>query len=359
MKTLILTSSTGGGHNSCASAIKDYFEKNGRSCDIVNFLNFTNKAKEQILSKGHIFLYRHMPRLFGAGYKQQENSSNWLIYQQSAETADRLYEYLKENGYTQVICVHTFAALAMTEIRKRYSPDIKQYFVATDYTCSPSVDDQNMDGYFVPFGCKDEFVEKGLPAEKIFETGIPIAPKFYEHGDKSLAREELALCKDGPLAVLMCGSMGAGPMLRLTSKLSEKLPSDATLVVVCGSNKLLYNQLSAKALRCVKAVGFTDKMSTYLDAADLLISKPGGLSSTESFFKHIPLLCIDLVYGCETRNLEFFKKEGCCFWADDIDGLADRAAFLLTHQDELNKMRAKLERTFSYNASENIYNCIC
>ncbi len=355
MKTVILTCNTGGGHNSSANALKEVLEANGQECDIVNYLSFTNKAAEKIITDSHILLYRHAPRLFGFGYRFEEDHAPKFIYTRCAETADKLYSYLNEGGYDTVICVHVFAALAMTEIRKRYNPPIKQYFIATDYTCSPGVADMDVDKYFIPLGCREEFAAKGVPNGRIFETGIPIAPQFYKKGDKIQARRALSLCEDGPIAVLMCGSMGAGPMNRLTRKISQNLPDNATLVVVCGSNKPLYNSLCRKALRCVKAVGFTDKMNSYLDAADLLISKPGGLSSTESFFKHIPLLCIDLVRGCETRNYEFFKKRGYCFCAENINELAVITPALLSNTETLEKMAKRIEEEFTYNAAELIF----
>lgn len=355
MKIAVLTCNTGGGHNSAANAIKEYFEKNGSTCEVINFLELGGKLESKAIADGHVFLYRWFPKLFGLGYRFEENHQPKFIYKQSARLAHPLYSRLKSLGVDTVIAVHVFPALALTEIRRKFDPKMQFCFVSTDYTCSPGVADADMDKFFVPFGCKEEFISRGIDADKIYETGIPVAPQFYKKKPRDKAREELGIEKSGTFALLMCGSMGCGPLKKLATDISEKMPSDATLAVICGSNKQLFDELSAENLRRVKVVGFTDKMSDYMDAADLLISKPGGLSSTESFIKRLPLVCMDAVPGCETRNIEFFQKHSYVKVAKDADFLSTLAVELMVRPDILIEMKDRLEREFDYIAAENIY----
>lgn len=352
---LILSCNTGGGHNSAAASIKECFEGHGYSCDVFDTLELFSKGVSRAISRGHVFVYRHLPRLFGATYRFEEKHSSRMLYQANASTADELYKYIRENRYDAVIAVHVFAELTLTEIRRKYDPDIKMYFVATDYTCSPGVNMGDMDQYFVPAGLKKEFVRCGVPVSRIVESGIPVRAEFVRRRDKKLAKKELGLPENGRNILLMCGSMGAGPMEELTEILSKKIPEGVTLTVVCGSNKKLYEALLPMSGEGVRILGFTDKVPLLMDASELMISKPGGLSTTEALSKRLPLICINAVPGCETRNLEFLTEKGYILHADTANDLAFLALKLISSPDRLSAISDKLEDEFDSHAAERIY----
>ena len=197
MHVLILSCNTGEGHNSAGRAIKEYFLSQNIPCEMADTLSFGNHAYEQFIIKGHIFAYRNMPHLFGLGYQVEERfhpeDRKSVLYRSNISYADRLYRYIQLNGFDTVICVHIFAASAMTEIRVRYAPLLRVYFVATDYTCSPGVSDLDMDAFFVPHEkLIPEFTANGLPAGKLIPTGIPVRRAFYEKTDSVTARRQCA-----------------------------------------------------------------------------------------------------------------------------------------------------------------------
>ena len=357
VKVLILSCNTGGGHNSAATAIKECFDIHGHRCEILDTLALFSKSFSRAISKGHVFVYRHLPRLFGATYRFEEKHNNKVLYYANATTADELYKYISESKFDAVIAVHVFAELTLTEIRKKYAPNIKMYFVATDYTCSPGVSMGDMDAYFIPAGLKDEFISCGVDGEKLVESGIPVRRIFYCRADKKEAKRAEGLDENGKNILMMCGSMGAGPMAELTALLEKNMPSVVGLTVVCGSNKKLYDELSPKYSSSdrIKILGFSDRINALMDSSELMIGKPGGLSTSEAMANRLPMVCINAVPGCETRNIQFLTRKGYVLGADDTEGLATLALELICDDDRLEHMKKLIERDFVGCAAEKIY----
>lgn len=361
MRLLILSCNTGEGHNSAARALKGYFETQNISCEIKDSLAFWSPEKSKIISKGHVFIYRKMPKLFGISYRFEENhppkeGDESLIYDLVIRGCDSLYEYLTENTYDAIICTHVFSAMMITELKKRRKCSVKSYFVATDYTCSPGVSQTALDKYFIPHKkLIKEFCENGIPESKLVPSGIPVRMDFYKRTDPKEAKDLLSLPQDRKVVLLMCGSMGCGPIKTLAEYLPQQIPYNSLLVVICGNNRRLYKSLTKYPLPDnMRVLGFTSRMPLYMDAADLILTKPGGLSTTEAAVKALPMLFIDAVPGCETRNIEFFLKNGFADMRDSVLGLCDTVCDLLENDEKLKKMSAVLETEFAGCAAQSI-----
>ena len=151
----------------------------------------------------------------------------------------------------------------------------------------------------------------------------------------------------------MCGSMGCGPIKDLAELLPQQLPEDALLVIICGNNVKLYRSLTKYPLpENVRVIGFTSRMPLYMDAAELILTKPGGLSTTEAAVKGLPMIFIDAVPGCETRNIEFFISNGCADMREGAIKLCDAVCDYLEIPGMLGKMSQTLKDEFSGCAAE-------
>ncbi len=355
MKIAILTCSTGGGHNSAGSAIREQLLSGGAECDLVNALDFMPKLESDLISKGHVFVYKKAPKLYGAAYRFEERHSPKTIDFLCGAAAVKLYPFLLARGYDAVVCVHVFPAVMMTHIRRKQEASFRSYFVATDYTCSPGVDMTQVDGYFIPKGLTQEFVRCGLPEEKLMETGIPVDAACYEKWDRAAARRALELDPDMRQVVLSCGSMGCGPMRSLAVFLAKALPEDVELTVLCGSNRRLKRDLAIlKRKERVRVLGYTDQMPLWLHAADLLLSKPGGLTSTEAMTIGVAFICINAVPGCETRNRQFFVRRGLAATANHVPGLVELTLELLADPEKRRAMAQRQREAFAQPAAERI-----
>ena len=155
MKALILSCNTGQGHNSCSAAIKECFEAHGTVCDVTDALGFISQGVSKFISKGHVFVYRHMPWLFRRGYRYSERHGEYfgeesLVYRLMSRGADGLYDFICREGYDTVICPHVFSALMLTELLKRHPGAVRSCFVDTDYVCHPGAAESALDLYFMP-----------------------------------------------------------------------------------------------------------------------------------------------------------------------------------------------------------------
>jgi processive 1,2-diacylglycerol beta-glucosyltransferase len=148
---------------------------------------------------------------------------------------------------------------------------------------SPGVGESNVDVFITPHAdVEHEFIRRGAPKAKIVPMGIPINPAFSKFIEKAEARRILGLPENDKILLLMCGSMGCGPIEKIAEKLTASMQKNTSLVIICGRNEKLYQELLPLSSRNdnVILLGFTDKMALYMRSADLYITKPGGLSST-------------------------------------------------------------------------------
>lgn len=358
MKVLILTCSTGGGHNTAAAAIGAYFEKMGVENDIVNALDFLPKMRAELISRGHELAYKYAPKLYGVGYRKEEKRPQTRLFEQNAKGAEDLCCLLFSGSYDAVISVHIFAAMMMTELRVNREIMIPSFFVATDYTCSPGVAELDADVFFIPHEkLRNEFVQQGVLENKIVASGIPVKEEFYSKTDKKTARRALGMSEEGRVLMLCCGSMGCGPIRSIALRISELLGDDDSLIIVCGSNRQLVKDLeflTGDDIR-IKICGFTDKMSIYMDAADLIITKAGGLSTTEAVAKRLPILYIDAVPGCESRNIEFMTQNAYALEAETASGVADLVGTCMSGAVDMMEMVRRRESEFPFEAAKTIY----
>ena len=363
MKTLILSCNTGEGHNSCAKAIKEYFELNGEPCDIADSLAFASKKMSQFISGWHVRLYRHLPAAFGMGYGFMERHPSYLeegsaAYRLLTIGTDRLYQFIVANGYDTVICTHVFAALLVTEMKEKYPCKIKTALVHTDYTCFPGTAASDMDVYFIPHtSLIPLFVGVGISREKLIPAGIPVRQAFFAALPKEEAKRSLGVDPNRNHVVIMSGSMGCGPIEETAEILAEMLGDENEITLVCGTNHRAKERVekSIGDRENVHILGYFKDISRLLDSADLVFTKPGGISTSEIAKKALPMVLIQAVEGCETHNYRFFTNQGVALLSHDPQELAEMGAGLLKAKGKLEEMAAFYTEELRCNGAEIVF----
>lgn len=372
-KVLILSCSTGQGHNSCAQAIKEYFESQGVRCDFRDSFDFISKQFARFMSWGHSFIYRYLPGLFRWGYGYSNSHPSVFhkksgIYKLLTAGAERLYQYLSDGQFDTVICTHVFSAIMLTHTLKKHPLPIQTAFVATDYTCHPGMDTVDLQKYFIPNDqLTDDFASYGIPRDRITATGIPIRQEFLTQVDETEARVRLNIGGGSRHLVMMCGSMGCGPMSRMIKHIAPILPKDAEVSVICGTNKRLYVKLKHRygANPKIHIIGYTDQVPLYMDSADLYLTKPGGISITEAAAKKLPMAFVNAVAGCEQYNMNFFIDMGAAITAESPQLLAIRSVRLLCSTAKRQPMERALWGYRRQDGAKNIFDalskevCVC
>lgn len=362
MKILLLTCNTGQGHNSTANSIKEKFDQMGIECEIADALSFVSPKMSDFICNTHVKLYKYAPVIFDLGYELAEKhpsvfANDSVAYNFFCLGVKKLGAFISEHGFTGIISVHMFSALMVTELKKNCPSAFKTGFVSTDYTCYPGVLECDMDAYFIPHeNLVGEFVACGVPEEKIIASGIPVKSIFYEKTDKTEAKRSLGLDADKKHILMMCGSMGCGPMTDIAEKIIAIMPEKTHLTVVCGTNEKIKKKIEKLATDNVSVLGFVNNVSLLMDSADLYVTKPGGLSTTEAAQKRLPLAFIDAVSGCESYNRYFFLTRGMAIASNDQNKLPALIIKRLLNEEALKKQRDIMEREFCNNPAEVICN---
>ena len=326
MKILILSCNTGGGHNTAARAVREAAEAAGHEAVLEDYLALTNRLTSDVISNSYIGMARYSPHFFGMIYGASMKLSSAKryspLYYLNIPFARRLGTYLEQNPFDAIVATHLFAMEAVTYLRNKGQALPLSVGVATDYTCQPFWEDLDLDEIIIPHAdLMSEYVGRGLDPKRLKPLGIPVSRRFSdEAASRDQARAELGLPGDKPVFLVMGGSMGSGHILTFTAHLRQAVP-DGRVVVICGSNARLLDAMRERFGNDpgVMLIGFTDRVSDYMAACDVLYTKPGGLTSTEALVRNVPLIHTAPIPGCETANSKFFEEHGLSYAAPTID----------------------------------------
>lgn len=343
MRILVLSCHTGGGHNTAAAAISECLLSRGIECDTDDALRFVSRSLSNVVRRGHDYAYRHLPRLFGVGYRYEETHSPKFIYNQIAKGAKKFAAFVSDRHYDAIICTHIFGNMLVTKAAEKYGVSVPHYAVITDYAVWPGTDMVAAKRFFIAADCLvDAYRDVGISNERITVSGIPVGARFLQKMAREEARHKLAMPIDGKVVLLACGSIGCGNLTRHVPELERALPSDTHLVVVCGKNKKLHRRLSRSHSDRTTIVGYTNAVHEYMAASDLCITKPGGLSTTEMLVMKLPMVLMLTVPGCESHNLAYFEAQGGAVSTDDWGEAISLAATVVRDDEKLAVMRDRL-----------------
>lgn len=358
MRIAMLSCNTGEGHNSTAKAIREVLDARGVECELIDALSCMSRTFSKFISKWQSMMYQFAPKLWDVSYRAVENKEP-RFSEVFSMGAKKLHNLLAEGKYDAIICVHIFAGMMITEIRRKHEMKIPCYFVATDYTCYPYVNRCDMDGILMPAeGLREEFLQAGIPNGKLFPSGIPVRQIFYQGKDRVAARQTLDLSEDALVVLLMGGSTGCGPIRKIARELVAGLPMKARLIVICGKNEKLYASLSSLEDPRLQVLGYTDKVCQYMDAADMMVTKPGGLSATEAANKGLPMVLINMIGGCENHNFDYFLRQGYAVGCKDPEEGVALALKLASEPERRARMAEALSRDFCRNSAAYISDII-
>ena len=322
MKVLLLSCSTGGGHDAAAKALIEEFNERNIEAIRIDSIELTSKKFSRKVDNLYIDMVKKRPNLFKKVYRLGELYGKLKIkspvYGINKFFSGNLVDYITSNNFDLVICTHLYSAETLTSIRKK-NDKIKFINVATDYVCIPFWEETNPDYFVIPSSeLIEDFTSKGIPSEKILPFGIPVSPKFNIKYTKKEARRQLSLPVNGKIALIMAGSMGYGNIIDTINRILDKYKKELNIVVICGNNKKMKTEIIKKFNNSnLYVFGYTDNVNIFMDASDMILTKPGGLTSTEVAVKNIPVIFTEPIPGCETYNARFFEKRQMAFWAMD------------------------------------------
>ena len=311
MKILLLSCSTGEGHNHCALAVKEALDARGHETSFLDMLHMFGDPGPLSFDKILNRISTKAPDVFGmmyhAGAMYSATGVTSPVYMANIRHARQLNAFIRDNGYDAVVCSHLFPMETLTFLRQWERCDVKCYGILSDYTCIPFLAETGLDAYFLPHSeVRELCIQAGMPAEKLIVTGMPVAARFLAPMDKAAARAALGLPADKKIYLIMTGGIGCGDAVSLCDAIRRVPDENALLCVLPGRNEALRQALEdAYHGQGVLTVPFTDQVPAYMHAADVLLSKAGGISSSEAAMLGVPLVHTMAIPGVETENAAF------------------------------------------------------
>ena len=351
LRVLVLSASAGAGHLRAGEAVEAACRMRfpGSQVRHVDALTLTPAPFRRMYSRGYLDFVARAPGLFGVLYEHTNRPPRNPAADKIRLALDRLnttaFVKFVKTFDPHVICHTHFlpAEIVGHERRKRRiaAPDT---VVVTDFEVHRFWLCRGAGGYCVAREENRVHLEAlGVPGHEIQVTGIPIDPVFSEKPDRALLRKKHGVEGEMPTILVLCGGFGVGPMEALVRNLWGAL-TNARLVIVTGRNEALREKLSALARRApapTRVLGYTREMHEWMALADLAVTKPGGLTTSEALAVGLPLVVANPIPGQETRNAIMLYEEGVAISGENPYTIGPRVASLLAAPERLREMRRK------------------
>ena len=357
-KVLILSCGTGGGHNSAAKAILEELLSQGLEADFMEYLEIINSNLKDKVNEIYLKSTNNEGKTFKVAYKlgeiYQKTNIKSPVYGLNQLNKNKLYDYIKRNGYEYIITTHLFAAQALTAIKKEHR--INFTAVATDYVCIPFWRETNPDFMITPSDeLKSSFIDQGVKENKLIPLGIPVKRAYSEDYDINECKKKVGLNINKRYVLLLTGSMGFGNVEEIVDELKNNI-KDINLIVACGTNKELYEKLNKKDN--VIALEFTENIDLYMKSSDIILSKPGGLTSTEIAVLGKPFIHTMPIPGCENYNANFFESHKMSLKCMNIPEIVESTKLLLENKDLCMELVENQRKYMNRNSCKDLVNLI-
>jgi processive 1,2-diacylglycerol beta-glucosyltransferase len=353
---LILSASAGAGHVRAGQALERAFVESGaiQAVHHIDTLEFTNPLFRRLYSKAYIDMVNAMPEVLGWLYDVSDKP-DWDDRLKVALEKLNTVPFVKMLERYQpdlTVCTHFLPAEIIAWLtRKGKLARTRQAIVVTDFDvhaqwiCSPFAH------YFVALDeTRAHLEELGIPAQRITVSGIPIDPAFAVPKDRAELRAKYKLRPEGVVILISAGGFGVGKIENLITPLL-RLRHPAQIVAICGRNEELKAQLGRVAAGlaprsrvALKVVGYTTAMDEYMAAADLVVGKPGGLTTSEALARGLVFVVVSPIPGQEERNADHLLEEGAAIRCNNLPVLAYKIDRLLDDPARLAAMQANVRR---------------
>lgn len=351
-RILVLHASVGAGHTRAAKAVAAAFaaEAPDARVEVVDALELARPLFKRVYGKGYLELVERAPSLFGLLFEMTDRApSRAGLGDRLRRAAQRwgardLVDYLEAGQWDAVVNTHFLAPELIAALTGEGRFSAPQLTVVTDYDAHRIWVHDPCACYCVAgSGAAASLRGHGVAVKTIQTTGIPVDPAFAAPLSRAAARAEFGLTGGRPVVVQSAGGHGVGPLEDVyRSLLASSVPSE--IVVVCGRNEEARRKLSAiraPSRHRAKILGFTEKMRTLMAAADLLVTKPGGLTVSEALASSLPMALINPIPGQEERNADFLLENGAAVKANSPAALTVKVESALSSPRKLADMRRR------------------
>lgn len=348
MQAIIYTGETGAGHTLAAKSLEKALSKDNNDVKIIDAFKEGGNFINTMVTKGYQRLVENLPFLYRFLYKEfdSKSKSTELFLKETSRLINKnILNNIAEENPDIVISTHPIVTNFLGRLKKQGKIDVPILAFITDFKIHDMYLNDTIDAYVVSSEyTKQSMVDRGIPAEKIFAYGIPVREEFREE------HEEHQIDPNKLKVLLMAGSLGF-KQLKNAFKALEKSNNPLKITVVCGKNEHVKKSIEKLADESdlsnkeVEILGFTDQIPKLMNESDLLISKPGGLTSSEAISMHIPLIIPYTYPGQEEDNAKYLENCGMAINLENIDELTTIVDEIFTQPEKIKSMSEAMSNT--------------
>lgn len=336
------------GHLAAANAVSSALRQRypGVRTSVVDSYKYAALVVSRVVSDGYIQMVKTIPQMYRYIYDRAERATEVGPFRTWAHqfTAGNLRPLMEAERPDVVVCTHAFPCGAMAEYKRLFADAPPAIGIVTDFAVHAFWIHRNIDGYVVANdSVRDVMIARGISADRIVAAGIPVREEFVPGGERRDAlRERLDLPRDRRVVLMMGGGLGIGPLERMMRAL-EGVPIALAAVAIAGRNARSERRVRAAAESIgypVRALRFVENVYDYMHAADVFVTKPGGLSTAEALVAGIPMVLCKPLPGQEERNARYLSDAGAAVRARRIRELPAILESILTDTERRARMVA-------------------
>lgn len=367
MKVIIFYAKYGGGHLSAARSIENCIKTNynGIEVELIDFMEYVNKEFNKITTKAYAEMAKKVPKAYGSIYWKSEKGPLAHISTTSNKLLSiRLHKLLQDKAPDLIICTHPFASQMCGYLTKHHKLNTQIATILTDFASHDQwlVYNEYINKLFVANQeMKETLISKGIPSNKVFVTGIPISDRFLINYDKSSIFLDFNLSPNKK-TVLFFGGGEFGLGKSYTLKVFEtfvKNSADLQIIAISGKNQKLKEAFEYIVIKYNKEANvhifeYINMVPELMSISNLVVTKPGGLTTSESLASGLPIVVINPIPGQEEENATYLVKHNAAIWLKKDDDIEQIVTNLLTDSQKLDEMSKNAKSISKPNATDDI-----
>lgn len=349
------------GHHSATLAIEKAIKMLSPGTEIlnINIFNYTNPISEKIVNRIYMSVIKRTPKIWDYLY---DNPKVVKKIEKIKETVHKFNSPKLKNLFDKfnpdaILCTQAFPCGMVADYKKTYNSKIPLVAVLTDYVPHSYWLYDTVDYYITPSDdVSYRLMKKGVVPEKIKSLGIPFDPGFNDSHDLDKLFNKLRLNPLLPSILIMGGGQGLGPIKTIIKSLG-KISTPIQEIIVTGTNKKLYNSLKRKVKKYKHKIllfGYAHNINELMSISNIIISKPGGVTTAEALAKNLPMIIVKPIPGQEANNTAYLTEKEAAIKIDDPKETNFVIENLLKHPDKLRHLRESAARISKPNASLDI-----
>ena len=354
MKVLIFYASYGGGHLNAAKSIENCIKTNYKDIDVemIDCMKYVNKTIEKVTTAAYREMAKKVPWAWGRIYSDAQKGPLAHITTRSNKImAIKLLKLLREKKPELIISTHPFGSQMCSYLKRKNKINSKIATIMTDFAPHDQwlVGYEYTDYFFVAHNkMKDYLISKGISESKVFDTGIPISENFQKQYNKKEIFDKYNL-DESKFTILFFGGgefgLGKTRTVQIFNNFVEETKNNnIQIIAISGKNpkmKSAFEEVvnSNDANSTVKIIEFSNEVPKLMAIANLVVTKPGGLTTSESLASHLPMVVINPIPGQEEENAEFLESKNIAVWIKKSDNSKEIIESLLNNKEKISIMK--------------------